>query len=72
MTRLDEWSTTTEKHHIMNNESPAILYLVVMAVVIVAGLVWARSIGAMHSKHPEYRGEDLFDEDKPSRPGRFD
>ena len=31
--------------------------------LIVVGIVWVRGIDRMNREYPEYRGEDLFDDD---------
>lgn len=43
--------------------------LIVIAVFILLGIVslWVREIDEMHTNHPDYKGEDLFGEDKPKK-----
>jgi hypothetical protein len=40
----------------------AILITILVAIVIT--LVWVKGITDMHEKHPDYKGDDLFGEDK--------
>jgi hypothetical protein len=40
--------------------------LISLAVFILLGVValWVKGIDEMHEKHPDYKGEDLFEEEK--------
>lgn len=40
----------------------AIIITILVAIVIT--LVWVKGITDMHEKHPDYKGDDLFGEDK--------
>ena len=42
----------------------AITIVVVSIVSIIVGILWVNGIDYMHKNHPDYKGEDLFDEDK--------
>lgn len=42
----------------------AITILVVSVISIFVGILWVNGIDYMHKNHPDYKGEDLFDEDK--------
>ena len=42
----------------------AITIVVVSVVSIIVGILWVNGIDYMHKNHPDYKGEDLFDEDK--------
>jgi hypothetical protein len=42
----------------------AITIIVVSVVSIAVGILWVNGINYMHKNHPDYKGEDLFDEDK--------
>lgn len=37
---------------------------IILIVVIPVSLLWVNGIDYMHKNHPDYKGEDLFDEDK--------
>jgi len=37
--------------------------LIILTATIIA-IAWVRGIGNMKTNHPDYKGEDLFDEDK--------
>ena len=41
----------------------------ITAVFVLLGIValWVRGIDEMHTKHPDYKGEDLFGEDEPKK-----
>ena len=40
--------------------------LIALGVFILLGVValWVKGIDEMHEKHPDYKGEDLFEEEK--------
>lgn len=41
-----------------------IYYVVfVIALSVTIGILWANGIERMHRDHPDYKGEDLFDEE---------
>jgi hypothetical protein len=42
----------------------AITIVVVSVVSIAMGILWVNGIDYMDKNHPDYKGEDLFDEDK--------
>ena len=42
----------------------AITIIIVSVVPIAVGILWVNGINYMHKNHPDYKGEDLFDEDK--------
>ena len=42
----------------------AITILVASVISILVGILWVNGIDYMHKNHPDYKGEDLFDEDK--------
>lgn len=42
----------------------AITIVVVSVVSIFIGILWVNGIDYMSKNHPDYKGEDLFDEDK--------
>jgi hypothetical protein len=42
----------------------AITIIIVSVVSIAVGILWVNGINYMHKNHPDYKGEDLFDEDK--------
>ena len=42
----------------------AITIVVVSVVSIIVGILWVNGIDYMAKNHPDYKGEDLFDEDK--------
>ena len=37
---------------------------VCVLVSVFIGIQWVNGINYMHKNHPDYKGEDLFDEDK--------
>ena len=41
----------------------AITILVVSVISILVGILWVNGIDYMHRNHPDYKGEDLFNED---------
>lgn len=41
----------------------AIIFLITFAILFVVVYNWIRCIDYMHDNHPDYKGEDLFDED---------
>ena len=40
----------------------SIFFLLLIPIVI--SILWVRGIDYMHKNHPDYKGEDLFDEDE--------
>lgn len=42
----------------------AISIIVVSIISIFVGILWVNGIDYMDKNHPDYKGEDLFDEDK--------
>lgn len=42
----------------------AITIVVVSVVSIIVGILWVNGIDYMDKNYPDYKGEDLFDEDK--------
>lgn len=46
------------------NMELAITIVVVSIVSILVGILWVNGIDYMSKNHPDYKGEDLFDEDK--------
>ena len=42
----------------------AITIIIVSVVSIAVGILWVNGINYMHKNYPDYKGEDLFDEDK--------
>ncbi len=38
--------------------------IITILVVIVIALLWGKGITNMHEKHPDYKGDDLFLDDK--------
>ena len=38
--------------------------LITILLVFPIALVWVKGITDMHEKHPDYKGDDLFGEDK--------
>lgn len=52
----------------------AITILVVSVISIFVGILWINGIDYMHKNHPDYKGEDLFDEnlsnEKKTKPRR--
>ena len=43
--------------------------LITIGIFVLIGIValWVRGIDEMHTKHPDYKGEDLFGEDEPKK-----
>jgi hypothetical protein len=39
------------------------VYLLEFVVVVIISLLWVNGITKMHEEHPDYKGEDLFDEE---------
>jgi len=37
--------------------------IISIAVVVIVSILWVRGIDYMKENHPDYKGEDLFDED---------
>ena len=52
----------------------AISIVVVSIISIFIGILWVNGIDYMHKNHPDYKGEDLFDEnlsnEKKTKPRR--
>jgi hypothetical protein len=42
----------------------AITIIIVSVVSIAVGILWVNGIDYMDKNYPDYKGEDLFDEDK--------
>ena len=42
----------------------AITIIIVSVVSIAVGILWVNRIDYMDKNYPDYKGEDLFDEDK--------
>jgi hypothetical protein len=40
-----------------------IIFLISIGVAVVVAHNWVSGIDYMHKNHPDYKGEDLFDED---------
>jgi hypothetical protein len=40
------------------------IFLITLAIVIVIAFFWVRGIDDMHKDYPDYKGEDLFDEEE--------
>jgi hypothetical protein len=38
--------------------------LITILVVFIICILWVKGITDMHEKHPDYKGDDLFGEDK--------
>ena len=38
--------------------------LITILVVFIISILWVKGITDMHEKHPDYKGDDLFGEDK--------
>jgi hypothetical protein len=38
--------------------------IITILIVFPIALVWVKGITDMHEKHPDYKGDDLFGEDK--------
>jgi hypothetical protein len=38
------------------------VYTVMAIVVIVISVLWVKGITDMHEKHPDYKGDDLFND----------
>jgi hypothetical protein len=48
--------------------------IAIVIILLISGLVawrWAVGIDYMHRNHPDYKGEDLFDEDKKQNNGNI-
>ncbi len=39
------------------------ILLVMGPIIALIAFLWVRGIDTMHNEHPDYKGEDLFDED---------
>jgi len=39
------------------------IYFIILLVCLGVGFLWVSGIDAMQDKHPDYNGEDLFDEE---------
>jgi len=37
--------------------------IISIAVAVIVSILWVRGIDYMKENHPDYKGEDLFDED---------
>lgn len=37
---------------------------VLIPIIILVAILWVRGIDTMHNEHPDYRGEDLFNEEQ--------
>ena len=37
--------------------------IISIAVAVIVSILWVRGIDYMKESHPDYKGEDLFDED---------
>jgi hypothetical protein len=40
-----------------------IIFLIILSIAFIITHYWVKGIVDMHKNHPEYKGEDLFDED---------
>ena len=40
------------------------IFLVILLIVIPLAIFWASGIDYMNKNHPDYKGEDLFDEEE--------
>jgi hypothetical protein len=40
-----------------------IIFLIPLSIAFVITHNWVKGIEDMHKRHPDYKGEDLFDED---------
>jgi quinol-cytochrome oxidoreductase complex cytochrome b subunit len=38
--------------------------IIIILVVFIISILWVKGITDMHEKHPDYKGDDLFGEDK--------
>ena len=45
-------------------EGVTVFGIIVVITTFVIAWKWAKAIDYMHKNHPDYKGEDLFDEDK--------
>lgn len=43
------------------------IYAIVFIVALLVAGLWVRGIDYMHENHPDYKGEDLFDEDEQTK-----
>lgn len=39
------------------------IYIISFTAALVMSLIWINGIDYMHTNYPDYKGEDLFDED---------
>ena len=39
------------------------IYLIISLAATVGTILWVTGISYMHEKHPDYKGEDLFNEE---------
>jgi hypothetical protein len=39
------------------------IHIIILLVCLGVGFLWVSGIDAMQDKHPDYNGEDLFDEE---------
>jgi hypothetical protein len=46
-----------------NNMETLISILIITSISTFIAVFWVRGINYMHENHPDYKGEDLFDED---------
>lgn len=40
-----------------------IIPLIMIGITSIITILWVRGIDQMHKKHPDYKGEDLFNEE---------
>lgn len=40
------------------------IYLIISLAATIGTILWVTGISYMHDKHPDYKGEDLFNEDE--------
>jgi hypothetical protein len=40
-----------------------IIFLIPLSIAFIITHYWVKGIEDMHKRHPDYKGEDLFDED---------
>jgi len=39
------------------------IHIIILLVCLGVGFLWVSGIDAMHEKHPDYKGNDLYEED---------
>jgi uncharacterized membrane protein YedE/YeeE len=39
------------------------IFLIILPFIAIVAYYWVQGIDYMHKNHPNYKGEDLFDED---------